>query len=157
MTGARIRLARATLAALCGVAVFPISADAQSGEDPDTGSKGGVAFKVVLREYLEFRVGSLVTIRSNAGQVIITASEYGRDVRSNAQDGYNMMPAELTNAARGGLRAERPAKPPVIPTIRPEINRTGFTNICLYLEGTAPKCGDIRDLPGGVVYTAINP
>lgn len=157
MTGARIRLGRALLAALCGALASPISASAQSGEDRDVGAKGGVAFKVVLREYLEFRIGSLVTIRSNAGQVVITASEYDRSTRSTPQEGYNMMPVELTNAARGGLRSGRPAKPAVSPTIRPELNRTGFTNVCLYLEGTAPKCGDIRDLPGGVVYTAINP
>ena len=140
------------LAALCGVSAFPISADVRSAEDRDTGSKGGVAFKVVLREYLEFRVGSLVTIRSNAGQVVITASEYRGNTRPNAQDGY-LRPVELTTAAgRGGQRIDKPA-----PTIRPEVNRTGFTNICLYLEGTAPRCGDMTDLPGGAVYTAINP
>jgi len=112
-------------------------------------------FRVLLREYLEFRVGSRVTIRSNAGQVVITASD------PHARPGA-MPPATAQETAAGQDTAEPSAEPKPGHLMPPaavvaDSNKSGATNVCLYLEGTLPSCGDLSEVAGQVVYIASNP
>jgi hypothetical protein len=110
----------------------------------------GVAFRLLLREYLEFRVGSQVTIRSNAGQVVITAMDSSNTVTDPESDSAPFRRRAV--AWRPG-----PAQGPQGVTVVPERDRLGATNICLYIEGTAPSCGDLSEIAGQVTYVASNP
>lgn len=119
------------------------------GERPQAVSV--LVFRVLVREYLEFRVGSQVTIRSNAGRVVITATDYR--ARSDA-----IASALAVQDAPARSAAESPPKP-VIPAagVVAEADRRGSTSVCLYLEGSEPACGDLSEVAGQVIYTASNP
>jgi hypothetical protein len=132
-------VARLMFGALWIASSVPALAESLSDVSGPGRSAQGVPFRILLREYLEFRVGSRVTIRSNAGQVVITASS----ARAGTQ------PA---GAPRSGAKPRMPAA-----TVVPTSDRVGATNVCLYLEGTAPSCSDLNEVAGQVLYTASNP
>lgn len=119
------------------------------GERPQAVSV--LVFRVIVREYLEFRVGSQVTIRSNAGRVVITATD--PRARSDA-----IASTQAVQKATARSATESPPKP-VMPAaaVVAEADRRGSTNVCLYLEGSAPTCGDLSEVAGQVIYTASNP
>jgi len=109
-------------------------------------------FRVLLREYLEFRVGSRVTIRSNSGQVVITASDPRG--RLTAVAGTTAAP-ERVKASDAAEPKPGYLMPPA--AVVADANKNGATNVCLYLEGSLPSCGDLNEVAGQVVYTASNP
>jgi len=109
-------------------------------------------FRVLMREYLEFRVGSQVTIRSNAGQVVITASDPRE--RLTAVAGTTAAP-ERVSASDTAEPEPGHLMPPA--AVVADANKTGATNVCLYLEGSVPSCGDLSEVAGQVVYTAAKP
>lgn len=124
------------------------------GERPQ--SVGVILFRVLVREYLEFRVGSQVTIRSNAGRVVISASAPrtpGDDTAST--QGIDEQAAQDA-APRSSAQPLPKALTPAVAVIA-EADKRGTTNVCLYVEGTAPSCGDLSEVAGRVMYTASNP
>jgi hypothetical protein len=153
----RLVLVRAAIGALALASSASALAEARPpiiGERPQ--SVGVVLFRVLVREYLEFRVGSQVTIRSNAGRVVITASAPrtpGND-SANAQgiDESAAQEALPRSSAQPLAKASMPAA-----AVIAEADKRGATNVCLYVEGAAPSCGDLSEVAGRVVYTASNP
>jgi len=112
-------------------------------------------FRVLLREYLEFRVGSQVTIRSNAGQVVITASDPRERLSAVSRPTAEDPAAVQSTAASSAEPKPERVMPPA--AVVADSNRNGATNVCLYLEGTVPSCGDLSEVAGRVIYTASNP
>jgi len=113
-----------------------------------------VLFRVLVREYLEFRVGSQVTIKSNAGRVVITATnpQVRNEAIASTQTTGEMDAREAAPTSGQPKKYLMPA-----PAVVAEADKTGATNVCLYVEGSAPSCGDLSEVAGQVIYTASNP
>ena len=158
MTGFdKLALARLALGALLAASSASASAftgarPAVIGERPQ--SVGVVLFRVLVRDYLEFRVGSQVTIKSNAGRVVITATNPQARNDAIASTQTTDEPTARETAQPSGQRKKylMPAAGVVA-----EPDKTGATNVCLYVEGSRPSCGDLSEVAGLVIYTASNP
>jgi hypothetical protein len=158
-SAAKLDLAKAMLVALSLASGAPAQAEVAPDSQAAERAAPGVAFRLLLREYLEFRVGSQVTIRSNAGQVVITTSDpRSRGITADgARDAANRDSGDTPPRPGAVVWRAGSSQGPLGVTVVPERDRVGATNICLYVEGTVPKCGDLSEVAGQVTYTASNP
>ena len=158
MTGFdKLALAGVMLGALVGAASAPAVAEVRPVSGSPESTSTVLLFRVLMREYLEFRVGSQVTIRSNAGQVVITASDPRPRNEAIASTWTPIGQPFVNNrpAASPQPSGFKPLMPPA--AVVTEASSHGATNVCLYLEGSTPSCGDLSEIAGQVIYTASNP
>lgn len=148
-------LVRAAGGALLVALVAPAAAEVRpAASNAGESATRVLLFRILMREYLEFRVGSQVTIRSNAGQVVVTATDPRGRSEALARDGER---------AGRSVAVTTPAKPlpgaamPPAAVVADVAGKGSGTNVCLYLQGSEPSCGDLSEVAGRVIYTASNP